>query len=49
MGFFRFSQNLVVQILQIWQSKASKVLASRLIRIFIDKEIYKTKENDKLD
>ena len=50
MGFFsvRFSHNLV-QILQIWQSKDSKVLASQLIRIFVDKEIYKTKENDKLD
>jgi hypothetical protein len=29
--------------------KAPKVLASRLIRIFVGKEIYKTKEKDKPD
>jgi hypothetical protein len=29
--------------------KAPKVLASRLITIFVDKEIYETKEKDKLD
>jgi hypothetical protein len=29
--------------------KASNVLASQLIRIFVGKEIYKTKEKDKLD
>jgi hypothetical protein len=50
MGFFRVFFGLARILFKSCKyGKALKVLASRLIRIFAGKEIYKTKEKDKLD
>jgi hypothetical protein len=48
MGFF-FCLARILLFKFCKYGKAPKVLASRLITIFVDKEIYETKEKDKLD